>query len=153
MELLLEQFARGQGGQVLGDVDAGLAEFEEFDLLLLFSGTENDAKRRFFAWLLLVFGEPAEIEFHLAFVVGFEVAELEVDGDEALEASVIEKEIEIEVVGIDLEAFLAGEEGKAVAEFEQEGFDLAEDGVFEILLEVAVAEAEEVEDVGIAENE
>lgn len=105
-----------------------------------------------FFGLLLVFGEPTEVEFHLAFVFGLEVAEFKVNGDEPPEVAVIEKEIEIEVVGIDLNAFLAGKEGEAVAEFEQEGFNLAEDRVFEVLFEIAVVKAEEVEDVGILED-
>ena len=35
----------------------------------------------------------------------------------------------------------------------QEGFEFAEDGIFEVFLEVAVLESEEVENVGITENE
>ena len=120
VEFLLEQFAGRQSGEVVGDVDAGLAEFEEFDLFGLFPCAENDSKGRLFLRLLLVFGEPAEVKFHLAFVFCLEVAELEVDGNETPEAAVIEEEIEVEVVRIDLDAFLAGEEGKAVAEFKKE---------------------------------
>lgn len=89
----------------------------------------------------------------MAFVFGFEVAELEIDGDEALEAAVVEEEVEVEVVGVDGDAELAGLEGEALAEFEEEGFEFAQDGVLEILFQVAVAKAEEVEDVGIAEDE
>ena len=100
-----------------------------------------------------MFGKPAEVEFHLAFVFRFEVAELEVDGDEAFQAAMVEEEVEVEVVGIDLDAGLASEEGEAAAEFEEEGFEFAQDGVLEVFLEVAVFEAEEVEDVGIAEDE
>ncbi len=153
VEFLLQQFARREGGQILGDMDAGLAEFEEFDLFLFFSGAKDEAERGFLAGLLLVFGQPAEVEFHLAFVFGFEVAEFEVDGDEPPQGAVVEKEVEVEVVGVDGDAFLASEEGEAAAEFEQEGFDFPEDGVFDILFKVAVAQTEEVEDVGIAEDE
>lgn len=67
---------------------------------------------------------------------GIEVAELEIDGDEALQAAMVE--IEVEVVRIDPDALLAGEEGEAVAELQEKGFDLAEDGVFQVLFEVAV---------------
>ena len=65
----------------------------------------------------------------------------------------VKEEIEVEVIGVDLDARLASEEGEAVAEFEQEGFHLAKDGVFEALFEVAILEPEEVEDVGIANDE
>src|SRR5690606_32446366 len=57
VELLLEQFLGREGGQVFGDVDAGLAEFEELDLFLLLSGEEDEAERALLAGLLLVFGE------------------------------------------------------------------------------------------------
>ena len=71
MELLLEQLAGWEGGQILGDVDAGLAKFEEFDLLLFLPGAKNQPKRRVFAELLLIFSQPAEVKLHLAFVFGF----------------------------------------------------------------------------------
>jgi len=149
----LEEFARRKGGQILSDVDTALVEFEQFDLLFLLPGAEDKAERRFFVGLLLVFREPAEVEFHLAFVFGLEVPEFEVDGDEASEAAVVEEEVEVEVVGIDGNAELAGLEGEALSEFEEEDFEFAQDGVFEVLFEVAVPETEEVEDVGIAEEE
>ena len=65
----------------------------------------------------------------------------------------VEEEVEIEVVGINLNALLPSEEGEAGAEFEEEGLDLTEDGVFDIFFEVAVAEAEEVKDIGVAKDE
>ena len=97
MEFLLQEFAGWQGGQILRNVDAARVEFEEFDLFRLFPGAEDDAEGRVLSGLLLVFGEPAEVELHLAFVFGFEVAELEVDGDEAFQAAVVEEVVEVEV--------------------------------------------------------
>jgi hypothetical protein len=35
--------------------------------------------------------EPAQIEFHLAFVRGLELADLQVNGDQATESSMIEE--------------------------------------------------------------
>ncbi len=153
VEFGLEEFFGGQDGEVFGDVDAAFVEFEEFDLFLLFSGAEDDAEGRLFVGFLFVFGEPAEVEFHLAFVFVAEVAEFEVDGDQAFEFAVVEEEVDVEVVVVDLEAFLAGDEAEACAEFEEELFDVAEDGVFEVFFEVVVVEVEEVEDVGIFEEE
>ena len=149
----MEEFAGREGGEVFGDVDAALVEFEQFALLRLFAGAEDDAEGGFFAGLLLVLGEPTEIQFHLALILCLEVAELEVDGDEAFQATMVEEEIEVEVVGIDLDAELAGLEGEALAEFEEEGFEFAEDGVFKVFFQIAVLETEEVEDLGITEDE
>ena len=134
----MQQLAGREGGEVLGDVNAALVEFEQFDLFFLLSGAEDDAEWRLLTGLLLILGEPAEVEFHLAFVFGLEVTQFQIDGDEAFEGAVVEEEVEVEVVGVDLDASLATEKGEAVAELEQEGFELAEDGVFEILLWVAV---------------
>ena len=63
----------------------------------------------------------------------------------------VEEEVEVEVFGVDLDAGLASKKGEAIAKFEQEGFDLAQDGVFKVFFEVAVVEAEEIEEVGISE--
>ena len=141
MEFLLQEFAGWQSGEVFGDVDAAWVEFEQFDLFRLFPGAEDDAEGRVFTGLLLVFGEPAEVEFHLAFVFGFEVAQFQIDGDEAFQAAMVEKEIEVEVVGINLDARLTTKKGKAVAKFEEECFEFAQDGVFEVFFEVAILEA------------
>ncbi len=35
-----------EGGQIFGDVDTGLAKFEELDLLLLLPGAKNEPERR-----------------------------------------------------------------------------------------------------------
>ena len=64
----------------------------------------------------------------------------------------VKEEVEVEVVGINLNSGLASEESEAVAEFEEKGLEFTQDGVFEVFFEVAVLEAEEVEDVGITEH-
>ena len=148
----MQQFSRRQRGEVFGDMDTGVTKFKKFDLFFLLSCAEDYAQRRLFAGLLLVACEPTEVEFHLAFVLGLEVAKFEINGNEALQIPVIEEEVEIEIIGIDLDSLLAGEESEAVAEFQEESFDFPQDGVFKVLFEVAVVEVEEVEDVGIPEN-
>ncbi len=55
---MLEQLLWWEDGEVLGDVDAALVKFEQFDLLFLLAGAEDDAEGGFFAGLLLVFGKP-----------------------------------------------------------------------------------------------
>lgn len=108
MEFLGEELAVGQAGEVFGDVDAGGVEFEKFDLLGILSGAEDEAEGRGFTGLLFVFGQPAEVEFHLAFEFSFEVAQLEIDGDESLQAAVVKEEVEVKVVLADLHPELAG---------------------------------------------
>ena len=107
-----------EDGQIFGNVDTGLAEFEQFNLLLLFASAKNEAERRFFAGLLLVLGKPAEVKFHLTFVLGLKVAELEVNSGEPTQMAVVKQKIEVKIVGIYLNALLTAEEGEAIAEFE-----------------------------------
>ena len=116
MKFLPQEVPGRENGQIFGNVDTGLAEFEQFNLLFLFASAKNEAKRRFFADLLLVLGKPAEIEFHLTFVFGLEVAELEVYGDKTAQTAMVKQKVEVEVVGIDLNALLTAEEGEAIAE-------------------------------------
>jgi hypothetical protein len=47
---------------------------------------------------------------------------------------------------------LALDKGEAAAEFEDEGFELAQDGGFEVCFVVALAQAEEVEEVRVLED-
>ena len=65
----------------------------------------------------------------------------------------VEEEVDVEVFGVNLDAGLASEKGKAIAKFEQEGFEFAEDGIFKVFFEVSVVEAEEIEEVGITKDE
>ena len=44
VEFLAEEFAGWKGGEIFGDVDAGLPEFEQLDLLFLFTCAEDDAE-------------------------------------------------------------------------------------------------------------
>ena len=87
---MLEKFAGRQGGDVFCDVDAALIEFKKFDLFGLFPSTQDDTEGRVLAGLLFMFGKPAEVEFHLSFVFRLEVAEFEIDGDEAFQSTMIE---------------------------------------------------------------
>jgi hypothetical protein len=45
MQLLAQDLGRRQDREVFGDVDAGGAEFQQFDLFSVFAGAENDTER------------------------------------------------------------------------------------------------------------
>ena len=72
-----------QFGQVLGDMDAGAAQLEQFNLLAAGVSAEDEAQWRFLARLGFVFGEPAEIEFHAALAGGLEASQFQIQGDQA----------------------------------------------------------------------
>jgi hypothetical protein len=88
----------------------------------------------------------------LPFIFCFEIAKFEIDRDQSFEFAVLEQEINVIVFVVDLEAFLAGDEGESGSKFKEKLLDIAEDGVFEIFFEVAIVEVKEVEDVGVFEK-
>jgi hypothetical protein len=81
-----------------------------------------------------------------------EGAELEVYDDEAAQAAVEEDEVHAIPRAADAEAALASDEGEVAAEFEQEGFEVADEGVFEVGFGVFVAEVEEFEHERVAQG-
>jgi hypothetical protein len=93
-------------------VDAAVIQFQQFDLLLLLATAQDDAKRRRLAGLLLVFGQPAQAE-EIWHVGVFEIAQLELDGHQPFQAAVVEQQVDIEIVVVDLDAFLASDEGES----------------------------------------
>jgi hypothetical protein len=66
----------------------------------------------------------AHIHVHLADVLVGEFAGLEVKEDEALEQVVIENKVDIEILGLGAEALLAGDEGEALAQFQEECLEI-----------------------------
>ncbi len=68
------------------------------------------------------------------------------------ELAIVEQQVDAEVVSVDLDPLLASDEGEPAAELQDERLELAEDGVFQVFLQVAVRDAEEIEDVGIIED-
>ena len=151
MEPLAQHLARGQFGEVFGDVDATAAEVEVLDGLLLLPGAQDDRDRGF--RLALVPVEPAQVEVDLSGVGGFEAPDLQLDDHQAAQTAMIEEQVDVVVVAIDHDPLLALDKGEAAAQREQELLDLAEERRLQVLLAVRVAEAEEVQQVRILEDE
>jgi hypothetical protein len=135
VQAVFEEFEGRQGSEVVGNVNVVFVQLQEFDVFLVFASAEDQPERTFLARDLLVFFEPAQIEFHLAGVGGLEFADLEVDGDKTAEAAMIEEEINVIVAIINRDAFLAGKESEVVAEFENETLHLDEDGGLKIFFD------------------
>jgi hypothetical protein len=103
-------------------MDAGSIEFQQLDLLRARSGAEDNTQRRSFLPFPLILRQPAEIELHLALVLGFEASLLEFNRDQAPELAVIEEQIDEEVFAAELDRLLPGDEGEARSQFEKEEF-------------------------------
>ena len=61
--------------------------------------------------------DDAQVEIHLAGVLGLELAFLQVDHDEAAQFQVVEQQIDVEIAVADLQVILAADEGEALAKF------------------------------------
>jgi hypothetical protein len=91
------------------------------------------------------------LHLHLAEVAVCQIAELQVDQDETAQQTIVEHEVDVEVVAVEGEALLSREEAEPLAEFEHEFLQVVDDG----LLEVALApvglfgQTEEFEDDGV----
>lgn len=95
--------------------------------------------------------EHSHIHVDLADVLMGEFGGLEVDDDEAFQDVVVEDEIEVEVAGLGADAHLAGDEGEAMAHFQQEALELGDDGGLDFRLGGSwlFRQTEEFQDVGI----
>ena len=100
MQLRPQYLGRGQDCQIFGHVDAGSIEFQQFDLLGIFAGTEDDAEWKVLFGFPLVLRQPAEVKLHLALVFGLEVALLQLYDHQALEFSVVEQQVDVKVVRV-----------------------------------------------------
>jgi hypothetical protein len=68
-----------------------------------------------------------------------EAAQLQVDDDQAAQATVEEEQIYAIPFVVDSQAALAADEGEIIAQFEKKGFQVADESVFEVGLGVFVA--------------
>jgi hypothetical protein len=85
-------------------------------------------------------------------VLRLELARLQLDDDIAFEARVIEKQVDEELVALDLDAVLPADEREAGAQLEQKPGDVADQRAFDVALVGFVAEAEEVEVVRVLQH-
>ena len=147
MQFPFKNFARREDSKVLGYVDARLPEFQHLDLFAVGFGTEDEAERKRLALFPLELCQPPEVELHLAFVFGPKLPELQIDSDQTLQLAVIKEQVDIEVIPVELEALLAGNERKPRSKFQKEAFDLSQDRVLQIPLQVVILQFKEVKDV------
>ena len=85
-------------------------------------------------------------------MAGLEAAELQFHRHQAAQAAVEKEQVEIEVVAVDDHPFLALDKGKTPAQLQDEGLKLAQDGVLQVSLIVALAQAQEIKKIGVLED-
>ena len=58
----------------------------------------------------------------------------------------------MEVVLAHAHAFLPGDEGEAGPQFQEDAFDLAQDGTLQVTLAIGVCQPQKIEEIGIAKD-
>ena len=122
-------------------------------MLLALAGAEDEAQRLRLSRFALMPLQPAQVQLHLPLVRRLEVAELQVDRHQPLQLPVIEEQVEVVIPGVDLHPLLACDEAEAAAQLEDERLDLPQDRRLDVLFPEGVLESQEIEEVGIAEDE
>jgi len=120
----LKKLHRRQLGEVFADPDGLVIQMEEFHLLGIRGGAQNQSDRRLLSRSPFMLVEPAEIKLHLPHVPRLKGLKLQLDGDQAAEEAVIEEQVDEEVVVADTQRVLPSNEREALAELEEEPLDL-----------------------------
>ena len=129
LQLAAKFFAVGEVELVLLDKELAIHLVGSvFDKEFVFVSGEDDADRGVISLGVLLSGEIAEIQVHLADVVVFDIVDLEIDEDEAAEDAMVEDEIDAVVGVVQRDAVLSADEGEALAKLEEEGLEVIAEG-------------------------
>src|SRR5437773_5273609 len=150
VQLLLKEFLRQHLCPVRRDVDSAFLQFEQLHVLGGLPSAENKPQRLGFARLTFVTLQPVEVEFHLAFVCGLKVANLQIQRHEPAELAMVKQQVEVVIAAINLHPLLPLDETEAHAEFENECLHLPQNRGLNVLLRVRVFQSQEVQQIRIA---
>lgn len=81
-------------------MDAGTAQLQQFNLLLLLAGAEDHAQGRIFTLAALVFIQPVQVELHLSLECGLEFTQFEFNCHQPAQAPMVEEQVHVEVIAI-----------------------------------------------------
>jgi hypothetical protein len=116
-----------------------------FDDFRVLGGAEQEANGGVCVRFTDVAVEGFEVKLQLAEVLGLEAADLELNGDEAVQSTVKEEQIKGEVAVADLERILRADEAEIAAHFVDEIVELIQQTVMEIGFRVVGGPIEEFE--------
>ena len=113
---------------------------------------ENETDTRLIVGMAQHVIDSREVEVHLARVLRFELAHLQIDHDEASELQVVKEQIELEILSSDFKRNLAPDEGEADAQLDEKLAQMCEEFPFQVALLCLLGEGEEVEVVWVFED-
>ena len=117
-----------------------------------FLGAEDQADRRVFSGFHPVLAGVVEVEVHLASVGIAELADFEVDDDEAPEPPVKEYEVDAEPVVVDPEPTLPSKKSKIIAQFQKKIGEVLNQRFFQFRFGVFILEIEKFENEWILDG-
>jgi hypothetical protein len=104
-----------------------------------------------FVGLLHVAVERLDVERELSEIGGLELLDLQFEGDEALQLTVEENEVDREVLVTDLHGVLRADEAEVAAQFSEETPEVSQQPAVEIRLGVIGSEPEKLDVVSVLE--
>ena len=96
--------------------------------------------------------EGFEVELQLAKVFGLELVYLQLDGDEAVQPTMKEQEVERKIPSPDLHRVFGADKAEIAAQFRDHAPEIAQQTGVEIGLRVVRRQTEKLEDVGVFEE-
>jgi len=105
---------------------------------VVFVRAENEPQRRLVTGSAFLPVVIIDVELKLAEIAVRELADLKIEQDVAFQDDVIKHEIDVEVIALERESLLPGDEGKAFSEFQEEGLQLIQQRLLDIRLGEAV---------------
>ncbi len=148
------QLARQLGLQgVSSDADrVGFGAEGILDLHVVFFGAEDDADGGLVARSAFGVVEEVQVEVHFARELRLEGAELQLEGHQCLEEAMVEEQVDEILLLSEHEPMLSSDKAEAVAEFQKEGLQAADEAVLQLTLPHRTTQAEELEVVGAFEH-
>ena len=152
MDFSLEHGPLGKCRPVFGHHDVVLIQLQQLNLLAVFTGAQNQANRRVFAFLSLIAVEPAKVKLHLPLVRGLELADLQFHRHQSPQPAMEEQQIEVKILAVDDHAFLALDEGEAPAQLQNEALQFPQDGSFQVCFQETVVQPKHIQQIGVFER-
>ena len=107
--------------KIFSNMDAGVPGFQQFDLLLPFACAVDDAHGGVLPRLAFVFVQPAKMQLLMSFVFGTEFVQFEFNCNQAAQATMEERQVDMEVILVHCNSLLTVDKGKFCTQFQYEG--------------------------------
>lgn len=78
--------------------------------------------------------QPTEVKLHLTFVFRLEASLLQLHNDQTFQFAVVEKEVDVEVIPVELNTFLASHKREGGTHLQEKRLQFAQDGILKITL-------------------